>query len=94
MEITERDRRSDDIHMGYLTGRIEILEKRVDSIDQKLDKMLELIQLNSQQLSMYKNLVFFLRTLAICAGALLAANWDTARIAWNAFFSTEQMPGG
>jgi len=99
------DRRSNDAQLGYLTGRIEALEgkleehiesedRTVKSIDGKLDKMSELIQKNSDQLSMYKHLVFFIRTIAICLGALLAANWSEARAVWTAFFGTELPPGG
>jgi hypothetical protein len=84
--------------LGYLTGRVESLETKVDyhiangerliaSLEGKLDKMSASIDYNSEQLNMYRHLIFFVRTLAVCLAALLAANWSDVKEAWFSLFT-------
>lgn len=94
------DRRANDAQIAYLTAKVEALEERlgvhIDSeedmvvkLDHKIDKLADAVAKNTDQLSFYRHLVFFFRSLFIILGALLAFNWLEIKEAWQSFWHHE-----
>ena len=96
-EYQALDRRANDAQIAYLTAKVEALEEKlgvhisseedmVVKIDAKIDKLAEAVEVNTRQLSFYRHLVFFFRSLFIILGALLALNWQEIRATWVDFW--------
>jgi hypothetical protein len=89
MNNEHSDRRSQDAQLGYLTGKIEAIEERLDQHMDAEEKQQELLdrkfEMIMEQLSMYRHLSFFIRTLAVIFAAILAGNWESVKMAWISF---------
>jgi hypothetical protein len=89
MEDPHFDRRSQDAQLGYLTGKIEAIEERLDAHMEAEERQQELLDAKfekiMEQLSMYRHFSFFIRTLGIIIAALLAANFSDMKEAWGSF---------
>ena len=84
------DRRSNDAQLGYLNGKVEALDARFSQHIEHEERFQGLIthklEAIENQLNMYKHFTFFIRTIAVCVGALIAFNWQEAKQAWLQFW--------
>jgi hypothetical protein len=85
------DRRTADAQIGYLTGRIEGIEERLEQhmddehkMQAKIGAQLSRIE---EQLSMYRHLTFFIRSMALIIAAIIAFKWGVAKEIWTTFFN-------
>lgn len=85
MDDTNFDRRTADAQIGYLTGRIEGIEERLEQHMDAQTKIGAQLSRIEEQLSMYRHLTFFIRSLALITAAVVAFKWGVVRDIWNSF---------
>lgn len=83
---TENSQVTSNSHdIGYVLGKMEMLEKKMEDHDKQLELVLEKLDHMSETMSFWKHTIWIFKALAATLPLILASNWEGIATLWKDF---------